>query len=396
MNLMFMSTLKPSVSEYQFIRATYNTLGQKYSTKNEASFKIQPFKLHKLKEGPDTKVTITRKCALKLYENLVTVRQMETAASNLYKAKLIRGFCHLYIGEEAVAVGMQSSFRTVDSVITSYRCHGWTYLMGVSVLGVLSELAGRKTGCSRGKGGSMHMYAPNFYGSNGIVGAQIPLGVGFSLAHNYKSDGGVAFTIYGDGAANQGQLFESYNAAKLWNLPCVFVCENNLYGLGTQINRAAASTEFYKRGDYIPGIWVNGMDVLATRVATQFAINYCASGKGPLILEMETYRYTGHSMSDPGTSYRTRDEIQKVRSTRDPIKSFKERIIKAHLVTTHQLKEVDSKVRTVVQEALKQLKKESEISLEELSADIYKLCLEPNSQIRGICPNDLLKHISKH
>ncbi|CAB3236959.1 unnamed protein product [Arctia plantaginis] len=291
---------------------------------------------------------------------------------------------------------MQSSLRTVDSVITSYRCHGWTYLMGVSVLGVLSELAGRETGCSRGKGGSMHMYAANFYGGNGIVGAQIPLGVGFSFAHKYKSDGGVSFTIYGDGAANQGQLFESYNTAKLWNLPCVFVCENNLYGLGTQINRASASTEFYKRGDFIPGIWVNGMDVLATREATQFAIDYCDSGKGPLILEMETYRYTGHSMSDPGTSYRTRDEIQKVRNTRDPIKSFKERIINAQLVTPDQLKEIDSTVRTVVKEDQKQVKTKSEIGVEEISADVYKLCLEPNNQIRGIHPNVPLKHISKH
>ncbi|XP_013191399.1 probable pyruvate dehydrogenase E1 component subunit alpha, mitochondrial [Amyelois transitella] len=364
----------------------------KYSTKSEAKFEIKPYKLHKLDKGPALSATLTAEDAIKLYEMLAVLRRIETAAGNLYKEKIIRGFCHLYSGQEAVAVGMRAAMRDVDSVITAYRCHGWTHLMGVSVLGVLAELTGRRSGCSRGKGGSMHLYAKNFYGGNGIVGAQVPLGAGIALAHKYKGDGGVNFALYGDGAANQGQVYEAYNMAKLWSLPCVFVCENNGYGMGTSADRAAASTEYYTRGDYIPGIWVDGMDVIATREATRFAIDYCTSGKGPLLMEMETYRYSGHSMSDPGTSYRTRDEVQEVRQTRDPITSFKEKIISNELATPDQLKEIDTRVRQEVDEATKQAKSDPEIGTEELSGDIYYNCLE--KQIRGIHPNAPLEHIN--
>ncbi|CAH0397152.1 unnamed protein product [Chilo suppressalis] len=364
---------------------------KKYSTKSEATFQIKPFKLHKLESGPATSATLTAEDALKLYERLAILRRIETASGNLYKEKIIRGFCHLYSGQEAVAVGMRAAMRDVDSVITAYRCHGWTYLMGVSVLGVLSELTGRRTGCSRGKGGSMHLYSKNFYGGNGIVGAQVPLGAGVAFAHKYRGDGGVCFALYGDGAANQGQLFEAYNMAALWDLPCVFVCENNGYGMGTSVDRASASTDYYSRGDYVPGIWVDGMDVLATREATKFAIDYCTKGKGPLVMEMETYRYSGHSMSDPGTSYRTRDEVQEVRQTRDPITSFKDKILTNNLATQEQLKEIDAKVRTEVDEATKQAKSEPEIGVEELSADIYYNCVEEN--IRGILPNAPMKHL---
>ncbi|XP_063895404.1 probable pyruvate dehydrogenase E1 component subunit alpha, mitochondrial isoform X2 [Helicoverpa armigera] len=368
------------------------TTTAKYSTKKEATFEIKPFKLHKLDKGPATKATLTSEDALKLYENLAMLRRIETASGNLYREKIIRGFCHLYSGQEAVAVGMRAAMREVDSVITAYRCHGWTHLMGASVLGVLSELTGRRTGCSRGKGGSMHLYAKNFYGGNGIVGAQVPLGAGVAFAHKYKGDGGVNFALYGDGAANQGQLFEAYNMAKLWDLPCVFVCENNGYGMGTSMDRSSASTDYYSRGDYIPGIWVDGMDVIATREATRFCIEYCTSGKGPLVVEMETYRYSGHSMSDPGTSYRTRDEIQEVRQTRDPITSFKDKILSNELATPDQLKDIDSKVREVVDEATKQAKTEAEVGVEELSADIYVECIDP--VIRGLLPNAPLQHIS--
>uniref|UniRef100_A0A2A4JRJ1 Pyruvate dehydrogenase E1 component subunit alpha n=1 Tax=Heliothis virescens TaxID=7102 RepID=A0A2A4JRJ1_HELVI len=364
----------------------------KYSTKKEATFEIKPFKLHKLDKGPATTATLTSEDALKLYENLAMLRRIETASGSLYREKVIRGFCHLYSGQEAVAVGMRAAMRDVDSVITAYRCHGWTHLMGVSVLGVLSELTGRRTGCSRGKGGSMHLYAKNFYGGNGIVGAQVPLGAGVAFAHKYNADGGVNFALYGDGAANQGQLFEAYNMAKLWDLPCVFVCENNGYGMGTSMDRSSASTDYYSRGDYIPGIWVDGMDVIATREATRFCIEYCTSGKGPLVVEMETYRYSGHSMSDPGTSYRTRDEIQEVRQTRDPITSFKDKILSNELATPDQLKEIDSKVREIVDEATKQAKVEPEIGVEELTADIYGDCIDP--VVRGILPNTPLQHIS--
>ncbi|KAM3966110.1 pyruvate dehydrogenase [Aphomia sociella] len=363
----------------------------KYSTKNEATFEIKPYKLHKLDKGPATSATLSAEDAINLYEKLAVLRRIETAAGNLYKEKIIRGFCHLYSGQEAVAVGMRSALRDVDSIITAYRCHGWTYLMGVSIVGVLAELTGRKSGCSRGKGGSMHLYGRNFYGGNGIVGAQVPLGAGVAFAHKYTGDGGVNFALYGDGAANQGQLFEAYNMAKLWNLPCVFVCENNGYGMGTSVDRSSASTEYYSRGDYVPGIWVDGMDVLATREATRFAIDYCTSGKGPLLMEMETYRYSGHSMSDPGTSYRTRDEVQEVRQTRDPITSFKEKILSNELATPDQLKEIDAKIRKDVDEATKIAKSDSEIGIEELSADVYYNCLD--NEIRGIIPDTPLQHI---
>lgn len=368
----------------------------KYSTKNEATFEIKPqqYKLHKLETSPNSKVTVTSDEALKLYEQMTILRRLETASSNMYKEKIIRGFCHLYSGQEAVAVGMHGAMRHEDSLITAYRCHGWTYLMGGTVLSVLAELAGRKSGCSRGKGGSMHLYQRNFFGGNGIVGAQVPLGAGVALKHKYSGDGGVNFALYGDGAANQGQIFEAMNMAKLWDLPCVFVCENNGYGMGTSVDRASASTDYYSRGDYVPGIWVDGMDVIATREATRFAIEYCTSGKGPLVMEMETYRYSGHSMSDPGTSYRTREEIQEVRQTRDPITSFKDKIINAQLVTPDQLKEIDTKVRKEVDAANAQAKSDGEVGLEELSADIYKLCLEPDDVIRGVHPNANLTHIA--
>ncbi|XP_049878453.1 probable pyruvate dehydrogenase E1 component subunit alpha, mitochondrial [Pectinophora gossypiella] len=367
------------------------TAKAKYSTKNEATFEIKPYKLHKLDKGPATTAKLTAEDALRMYENLAMVRRIEVAAGNLYKEKIIRGFCHLYSGQDAIAVGMREAMRDVDSVITAYRCHGWTYLMGASVLGVLAELTGRRSGVSRGKGGSMHLYERNFYGGNGIVGAQVPLGAGVAFAHKYLGDGGVNFALYGDGAANQGQLYEAYNIAKLWDLPCVFVCENNGYGMGTSVDRSSASTEYYSRGDYIPGIWVDGMDVVAAREATRFCIDYCTSGKGPLVMEMETYRYSGHSMSDPGTSYRTRDEIQEVRQTRDPITSFKDKILSHELVTPEQLKEVDSKVRKEVDEATKQAKTDPEIGMEELAGDIYYNNL--HDEIRGILPDQPLKHV---
>ncbi|XP_063831951.1 probable pyruvate dehydrogenase E1 component subunit alpha, mitochondrial [Ostrinia nubilalis] len=393
-----MSKLIPSAAKFfngntlaKAATPAVTTSTAKYSTKNEANFEIKPFKLHKLDKGPATSATLTSEDALKMYEKLAILRRIETASGNLYKEKIIRGFCHLYSGQEAVAVGMRSAMRDQDSVITAYRCHGWTYLMGVNVLGVLSELTGRRTGCSRGKGGSMHLYGRNFYGGNGIVGAQVPLGAGVAFAHKYKGDGGVTFALYGDGAANQGQLFEAYNMAKLWDLPCVFVCENNGYGMGTSVDRASASTEYYSRGDYVPGLWVDGMDVLATREATRFAIDHCTSGKGPLLMEMETYRYSGHSMSDPGTSYRTRDEVQEVRQTRDPITSFKEKILSNELATPDQLKEIDAQVRKEVDEATKQAKSEPEVGVEELCGDIYYNNLE--HQIRGIHPGAPLQHV---
>lgn len=331
----------------------------------------QAFKLHNLDQGPATTVTLNKEDALKYYGQMYAIRRMETAAGNLYKEKIIRGFCHLYSGQEACAVGMHAAMRPEDSCITAYRCHGWTYLMGVPMQGVLAELTGRQSGCARGKGGSMHMYTRNFYGGNGIVGAQVPLGVGVAMAAKYNGTKGVCFALYGDGAANQGQLFEVYNMAKLWGAPVIFVCENNGYGMGTSAERASANVNYYTRGDTVPGIWVDGMDVLAVREATQFAIEHCNSGKGPILLETATYRYSGHSMSDPGTSYRTRDEIAEVRQTRDPITSLREKILTNELATTDELKQIESKLRGEVDTATKAAKADKEISVDELCTDIY-------------------------
>ncbi|KRT82436.1 hypothetical protein AMK59_4871 [Oryctes borbonicus] len=360
-----------------------------YSTET-ASFETKPFRLHKLEDGPSTTVSLTRADALDMFMKLQTIRRMETSAGNLYKEKIIRGFCHLYSGQEAICVGMKAALRPNDSVITAYRAHGWTYTMGVPPMGVLAELTGRESGCARGKGGSMHMYTHNFYGGNGIVGAQVPLGVGIALAAQYQGIDSVCVTLYGDGAANQGQVFEVYNMAKLWNIPCIFVCENNGYGMGTSAERAAASTAYYTRGDFIPGIWVDGMDVLAVREATRYAVNHCSSGKGPIVLEAATYRYSGHSMSDPGTSYRTRDEIQEVRQTRDPITSFKEKILNANLVTADELKKIETDVRALVDEATKKAKADKEIPIDELTADIYAENL--GGKIRGRTDTELLEH----
>ncbi|XP_055715783.1 pyruvate dehydrogenase E1 component subunit alpha, mitochondrial-like isoform X1 [Phlebotomus papatasi] len=375
-----------------FCRSANNTTvktSRHYAT--EATFKIKPYRLHRFQSGPKEKVTLTRDDAIKMYKDMQTIRRIETAAGNLYKEKIVRGFCHLYSGQEACAVGMRQAMRPMDSIISAYRVHGWTYLMGVPVQGVLCELTGRKTGCARGKGGSMHMYAKNFYGGNGIVGAQIPLGAGIALANHYRGDGGVCLALYGDGASNQGQVFEAYNMSYLWNVPCIFVCENNGYGMGTSASRSSSNTDYYTRGDALPGIWVDGMDVLAVREATRFAIDY-ATKTGPLVMEVFTYRYSGHSMSDPGTSYRTRDEIQEVRQTRDPIMLFKNKITETGLVSEDEIKKYDTEIKKEVDAATVLAKSDSEIELKELTTDIYSANIEP--KVRGTHVNQQFPHAS--
>jgi len=358
--------------------------GVKCLYSSEATFQTKPYKLHLLETGPSSDVSVNKEDALRYYREMMVIRRLETAANSLYKEKIIRGFCHLYSGQEACAVGMEAAIRKSDAVITSYRAHGWTYLRGVSVKSVLAELTGREPGCARGKGGSMHMYNHNFFGGNGIVGAQVPLGAGIGFALKYLGKDDVCLALYGDGAANQGQVFEAYNIAKLWNIPVIFICENNGFGMGTSVDRASASTDYYTRGDYIPGIWVDGMDVLAVREATRFATDLCRVGKGPLVMEVATYRYHGHSMSDPGTSYRTREEVQEVRQTRDPITSFREKIINANLVEADELKKIDQEVRKEIEEAVTIAKAANEIPVDELYADIY---VEPiYTQIRGTTP----------
>ena len=337
----------------------------------EATFQTKPYKLHKLDSSPSTNVTLTRDDALKYYRQMQTIRRMETTAGNLYKEKQIRGFCHLYSGQEACAVGMNAALDRDDAVITSYRCHGWTYISTGSIKEVLSELTGKVSGNGLGKGGSMHMYGPNFYGGNGIVGAQQPLGTGVAFAMKYRNQKNVCLTLFGDGAANQGQLFESTNMAKLWSLPVLFICENNLYGMGTSSVRSSACPDYYTRGDYVPGIWCDGMDLLSIREVIRFGKEYCASGKGPMMIEVATYRYGGHSMSDPGTSYRTREEIQEVRKSRDPINNFKNKILTADLTTEEELKEIDKAVRKEVDEAGKAAQKDPVAPIEALYTDIF-------------------------
>ncbi|ODM89774.1 putative pyruvate dehydrogenase E1 component subunit alpha, mitochondrial [Orchesella cincta] len=317
-----------------------------YST--EATFETKPYKLHRLESGPSTTVTCNKEDALHMYRQMQAIRRLETSASNLYKEKAVRGFCHLYSGQEACAVGMRKAMSDVDTIITAYRTFG---------------------NCD-----------------------QVPLGAGLGFAHKYKGDGGINISLYGDGAANQGQIFEAYNMAKLWNLPCIFVCENNGYGMGTSAERASANVNYYTRGDTVPGIWVDGMDVLAVREATRFAKQMCTDGQGPVLMETATYRYSGHSMSDPGTSYRTREEIQEVRQSRDPITSFKDKIINAGLTTAEELKSIDNEVRVEVDKATKDAKADGEISLEEIAADIYALNLE--GPVRGIVSGDSFKHIN--
>jgi pyruvate dehydrogenase E1 component alpha subunit len=359
---------------------------------NEARFQTKPYKLHKMEEGPSTDVILKRDDGLKMYREMMTIRRMEAAANALYKEKSVRGFCHLYTGQEAVAVGIENSITKNDAVITAYRAHGWTYLRGVTPKGVLTELTGRSSGCAKGKGGSMHMYCKNFFGGNGIVGAQVPLGAGISFAQKYLGDKNVTFALYGDGAANQGQAFEAYNMAKLWNLPCIFVCENNGYGMGTSAERSSASTDYYSRGDYVPGLWVDGMDVLAVREAADFLVKECREGRGPFVVEAATYRYHGHSMSDPGTSYRTRDEIQEVRQSRDPITNFKDKLLSTELATNEELKAIDAEIKKEVDEAVKSARGDPEIPLSELYADVYVNPIEKS--IRGLTPFTQHQHIS--
>jgi pyruvate dehydrogenase E1 component alpha subunit len=311
----------------------------------------------------------------KFYHDMLLIRRFEEKAGQLYGMGLIGGFCHLYIGQEAIVVGMQGAIRDDDQLITTYRDHGHMLACGMDPGGVMAELTGRATGYSHGKGGSMHMFSreKNFFGGHGIVGANVPIGTGLAFANKYRGSDSVCLTYFGDGAANQGQVFESFNMAELWQLPVIYIIENNQYAMGTAVSRAASDTELHKRGDAqnIPGEKVNGMDVEAVHAAGRKAVACARAGKGPYILEMKTYRYRGHSMSDPA-KYRTREEVQEVRATRDPIVTFGARLVQEGLVTEEELKAFDKDVREEVNRAAEFATDSPEPALEELYTDILK------------------------
>ncbi len=307
------------------------------------------------------------------YREMLQIRRFEEKAGQLYGMGLIGGFCHLYIGQEAVVVGLMAAAEAQDTLVTSYRDHGHMLAAGMDPKGVMAELTGREGGYSKGKGGSMHMFSreKNFFGGHGIVGAQVSIGTGLAFAHKYKGDKGVCQAYFGDGAANQGQVYESFNMAALWSLPVVYVIENNRYGMGTAVDRASAMTEFHRRGDAhgIPGMQVNGMDVVEVREAADKAIGHCRSGKGPFILDMETYRYRGHSMSDPAR-YRSKEEVSKVRKESDPIDTLRARILKEKAADETLLKEIDREVKAAITEAAEFAQTSPEPDASELYTDV--------------------------
>jgi pyruvate dehydrogenase E1 component alpha subunit len=319
------------------------------------------------------RANVSKQDLLHYYHEMLLIRRFEEKAGQLYGMGLIGGFCHLYIGQEAVVVGLEAAAEEGDKRITSYRDHGHMLACGMDPKGVMAELTGREGGYSRGKGGSMHMFSKekNFYGGNGIVGAQVPLGAGLAFADKYKGNGRVTFAYFGDGAANQGQVYEAYNMAELWNLPVVFVIENNQYAMGTSMKRSTKSTTLWGRGVAygIKGEEVDGMDVLAVKAAGERAVAACRAGQGPYILEVMTYRYRGHSMSDPA-KYRSREEVQKMRDERDAIEQVRELLLTGGHATDDELKAIDREIKAVVNEAAEFAKQSPEPDPSELWTDI--------------------------
>ena len=325
-------------------------------------------------EQPPEVPEFSKEQELAAYRQMLLIRRFEEKAGQLYGMGLIGGFCHLYIGQEAVVVGMQMAKKPGDEVITGYRDHGHMLACNMDPKGVMAELTGRRGGYSKGKGGSMHMFSveKGFYGGHGIVGAQVPLGTGLAFANRYRRNDNVSLTYFGDGAANQGQVYESFNMAKLWKLPVVYIIENNQYGMGTSVARASATTDLYKRGTSfdIPGEKVDGMDVRAVKAAADQAVAWCRGGNGPIILEMLTYRYRGHSMSDPA-KYRSKEEVDKVRTEHDPIEQVRSRLLKRGFVNEDALKKIDAEVRAVVNEAAEFATNDAEPDPSELWTDVY-------------------------
>ena len=344
-------------------------------SKSKAAAADEPFALRSLQDALEAspRYAASDDELLNFYEQMLLIRRFEEKAGQLYGLGLIGGFCHLYIGQEAVAVGLQSALEAgKDSVITGYRDHGHMLAYGIDPKVIMAELTGRGAGISKGKGGSMHMFSTEhkFYGGHGIVGAQVPLGAGLAFAHKYREDGGVCMAYFGDGAANQGQVYEAFNMAALWGLPIIFVVENNGYAMGTAVNRGSAETQFHRRGTAfrIPGMSVNGMDVLEVRAAAEVALKHVRADKGPVLMELVTYRYRGHSMSDPA-KYRSREEVQEMRDKHDPIDAAKAELLKRG-VTEERLKELEKKIRATVGEAADFAENSPEPEMSELYTDI--------------------------
>ena len=321
-----------------------------------------------------SKSNVSAEELLSYYRDMLLIRRFEEKAGQLYGMGLIGGFCHLYIGQEAVVVGLEATAKPDDKRITTYRDHGHMLACGMDPKGVMAELTGREGGYSRGKGGSMHMFSKekHFYGGHGIVGANVPLGAGLAFSDMYRGNDNVTFTYFGDGAANQGQVAETYNMAELWGLPVIFVIENNHYAMGTSTERASHSPNLWQRGAAygIKGEEVDGMDVLAVKAAGEKAVAHCRAGKGPYILEMMTYRYRGHSMSDPA-KYRTRDEVQKMREERDAIEQVRELLLQGKHATEDELKAIDKEIKATVNDAAEFAKESPEPAVDELWTDIY-------------------------
>eukprot|EP01138_Halocafeteria_seosinensis_P007528 gb/GECG01007694.1/.p1 GENE.gb/GECG01007694.1/~~gb/GECG01007694.1/.p1 ORF type:complete len:411 (+),score=45.56 gb/GECG01007694.1/:1-1233(+) len=349
-----------------------------FASEANATFDLTtPHETH-LCDGPSNTSTATKEELLSYHELMYIIRRMEITCDNEYKARNIRGFCHLSDGQEAVAAGLRGGITFDDDITTAYRCHGISVARGDTPSRVFAELFGFSNGSSRGKGGSMHLYSKKnrFWGGFGIVGGQVPVGCGVGFANKYRTKGQwpstVSVVMYGDGAANQGQVWEAANMSKLWNLPNILVCENNKYGMGTSINRHSCNPDYYKQGGVaIPGVRCDGMDVLAVKECFKWAKEFAGNGNGPLFVETVTYRYHGHSMSDPGLTYRTREEVQDIRQNRDPIELLKSKIMDAGFATEQELKEKEKELRNYVQDELKAAKEGQQPPLDELYTNIY-------------------------
>ena len=348
------------------------------------------YQLHHLEQAQmPTKATTNKDELMGYFKNMVVMRRTELEADRLYKGKMIRGFCHLYDGQESIAEGMEAGLTWDDAIITAYRTHCQALGRGDTPYRIIAEMMQKSTGSSGGKGGSMHYYnAKNdFYGGNGIVGAQNPVGAGLAFGLKYQKKPNIAVTMYGDGAANQGQLYEAANMAALWKLPCVFLCENNLYGMGTSNARAAHNTEYFKRGDKIPGFKCDAQNILMVRETMKWTKEFCVKN-GPLFIEYMTYRYHGHSMSDPGITYRSRDEIKHVRDYRDPIMLVKHMLVENSWATEKELKAIEKEIRASIEADVAKLMNDPEPT----AADLYTHVAASGPQyIRGVT-HDLTSH----